>query len=62
MPLTREEYLELKGYGYKLCLVSPDLVGRGEEIEAYRKEILEREIQFDAVCAKLYNRDAWKGI
>lgn len=59
MPLNRSDYLELKGLGYRLCLVSPDLVGRGQEIESYKRLIEEREIHFDAICAKRYNANRW---
>lgn len=60
MPLTKEDFLELKGLGYKLCLVSPDLVGRADEAEAYRRQLEDMGIVFDAVCAKLYHADVWE--
>lgn len=59
MPLTHTDYCELKDMGYKLCLVSPDLVGREQEITAYRGLIDERGIGFDAVCGKIYNAGQW---
>ncbi len=60
MPLTTQDYAELKDLGYKLCLVSPDLVGRDGEIEAYRREMEQREFTFDAVCCKACHMDRWQ--
>ena len=62
MPLTKRDYKELKDLGYRICLVSPDIVGREEKIEAYRAEIEETGIVFDAVCGKLHNRMRWNNL
>ena len=60
IPIGRKEYNELKKLGYKLCFVSPELEGRDEDIEAYKK-ILETEgMEMDAICTKIYNMDRWK--
>lgn len=60
MPLTREVFRQIKQCGYKICLVSPDLVGRGEEIESYREMLDREQIELDAVCSKVYNIDRWR--
>lgn len=60
MPLTRDAYLKMKECGYKICLVSPDIVGREKEIEVYQEILRHEKIEIDAVCSKLYNIDMWK--
>ncbi len=59
MPLTQEDFHELKGLGYKLCLVSPDLVGRAEEIEEYKRQLADMKIVFDAICVKIQHAYKW---
>ena len=59
MPLTAEDYQELKGLGYKLCLVSPELEGRPQEIEEYRDQIKDAGFNFDAICGKIQNIGRW---
>jgi hypothetical protein len=59
MPLSRSEYELLKKNGKKLCLVSPDLVGRPEDIESYREELDKKGIVFDAICVKYNNISRW---
>lgn len=59
-PLEEDIYLKLKNMGYKLCFVSPELQGQPEKIEEYAGNIKKRNINFDAICTKLYNIDGWK--
>lgn len=60
LPINPENYRVLKQAGFKLCLVSPELLGRDRNIEKY-KDYLEREkIVFDAICTKFYNFARWK--
>lgn len=61
IPIGKKEADELKALGYKLCLVSPELEGRTENIEMYKKQIEDMEIGIDAVCTKSYNIEQWKG-
>ena len=60
MPLNRESYREIRKLGYKLCFVSPDLVGQAERIEAYRRQLEQEQVVLDAVCAKIYNMNRWR--
>jgi hypothetical protein len=60
LPINCDIYSRLKAAGFKLCLVSPDLVGRQEEIEAYREQLESGGIVFDAICTKSYNIDRWR--
>lgn len=59
-PITRESYRELKDMGYKLCLVSPELQGRAEDIESDAQYMKKEGIIPDAVCTKAYNIDRWR--
>lgn len=60
LPINKDSYLRLKEAGFKLCLVSPELQGRSEDIEVYKKFIFRNEILFDAICTKHYNVERWK--
>ena len=59
IPIGKDEADELKALGYKLCFVSPELEGRDEDIENYKKQIDELGIKFDAICTKAYNISRW---
>lgn len=60
LPLDRAAFDEMKALGYRLCLVSPELQGQSEKIEAYRKQLSDDGIVFDAICTKVYNIEKWK--
>ena len=60
LPLDRTSFGVLKDAGFRLCLVSPCLWGRQEEIEPYREYMAAEGIVFDAVCAKSYNFHRWR--
>lgn len=59
-PLRAEDAMRLKGAGFKLCLVSPELQNRNAEIEIPRLAdmLITRGIQADAVCTK--RPDLWE--
>lgn len=59
IPIGRKEYDELKKMGYMLCFVSPELEGRDEDIESYKAQLIEQEMEMDAICTKIYNVDRW---
>lgn len=58
--LTRAEAERLRGAGFKLCLVSPELQGRdaATEIPALASLLVERDIRADAICTK--RPDLWE--
>lgn len=60
-PLDREGWLRLKDAGFRLCLVSPELLGRAAEPEilAQRTLFAEWGVEPDAVCSKLETIPAW---
>jgi len=59
IPINSNIYNMLKSKNFRLCLVSPDLQNRVDEIEAYRKYIASEHIELDAVCVKLGNVNLW---
>lgn len=60
LPITEQNYKQLKEWGYKICLVSPELQGREADIEIYKQYLRSNNIIFDAICTKTYNIDKWK--
>lgn len=60
LPMKREIFLKLKEWGYKLCLVSPELQGQEEKISVYAQQINNEKIEFDAICCKERNIKVWK--
>lgn len=60
IPIGKTEYDELKSLGYKLCFVSPELEGRDQDIEAYKKQLERSGMIMDAICTKSYNIKRWK--
>lgn len=60
LPIDKEIYKKLKEFDFKLCLVSPELQGRQEDIENYKQFLKTNHINFDAICTKVYNVKEWK--
>ena len=60
LPIDPASYDKLKSAGYKICLVSPELQGRPEDIELYKARLEKQGIIFDAICTKQYNVERWK--
>ena len=60
-PLDRAGWLRLRDAGFRLCLVSPELVGRSAESEivALRRMFDEWGVTPDAVCTKLATIPLW---
>jgi hypothetical protein len=59
IPLTNEIFVHLRKMGFKLCLVSPELQGRLQDIGFQKEYYTEQKIVFDAICTKLFNIDSW---
>ncbi|MDD2385288.1 MAG: hypothetical protein PHP52_00735 [Bacteroidales bacterium] len=59
-PLNKPSFDALKNANYQICFVSPDLVGRSNEIAQYIKYFKEKEIILDAICVKKENEYLWK--
>ncbi len=58
LPLSKEIYESLRAAKFKICLVSPDLQGRPEDLDVYKAEIQKMNLSLDAVCTKFPDR--WK--
>ncbi|SDA10179.1 hypothetical protein SAMN02910447_00077 [Ruminococcus sp. YE71] len=58
--LTAENFAEFKKLGYNVCIVSPELQGRPEDIESDAKYLQEQNIIPDAICTKSYNIPIWQ--
>ena len=52
LPLDKEKYDIMKKAGFKLCLVSPEQLGRPEDIPKYIKYCKQEGIEFDAVMCE----------
>ena len=61
-PLDRAAWRRLEDAGFRLCLVSPELVGRAAEAEilAQRSLFAAWGVEPHAVCAKLAMMPAWE--
>lgn len=59
LSLDKKDYQRLKEANFKLCLVSPELQGRPEDIAPYKKQMADDDIVMDAICTKQYNIDLW---
>ncbi len=60
LPITPEIRDTLKDAGFKICLVSPELQGRPDDIPTYREQLHEEGIVFDAICTKVHNIETWR--
>jgi len=60
--LTKELEREFHDLGYKICIVSPELQGRPEEICEYLSVIKKENIVIDAVCSKIKNHTVWSAL
>ncbi len=60
LPIDRNNFKALKKNGFKLCLVSPELQGRPEDIPAYKNYLEDEGIVFDAICTKIKNFPLWQ--
>jgi len=60
-PLDRAAWLRLQDGGFRLCLVSPELVGRApeSEIATLRRMFAAWAVEPDAVCSKLPTIPLW---
>jgi hypothetical protein len=57
--INRKVFTLLRNSGYKLCLVSPELVGRENQISKYKNYLMEQGIVCDAICTKIHNISEW---
>ncbi|MEY8198008.1 MAG: phosphatidylinositol-specific phospholipase C/glycerophosphodiester phosphodiesterase family protein [Colwellia sp.] len=60
LPLDSKSFDKLKSAGFKLCLVSPELQGRPQNIDTYLSYLNTQGIVFDAICTKQHNIKLWQ--
>ena len=58
-PIAKNSYKTLTDIGLKLCLVSPELQNRENEIKPYIEILQNSKFEMDAVCSKIYNYNSW---
>jgi len=59
LPLDKDSFIKLKNAGFKICLVSPEILMRPEEIESYKKYLKENNIEIEAVMTSQEYADMW---
>lgn len=59
LPLTQADEKKLHSWGYKICLVSPELQGQEEKLEVYKNYLDLEKISLDAICTKSYCVAKW---
>lgn len=60
LKISIKNYKYFKKYNKKICLVSPDLLGKKKDILKYIKYLNKNKIIIDAVCVKKENIKIWK--
>ena len=60
--LTKSLEERINSLGFKICIVSPELQGRPEDIEGFAAEFQVKNIHIDAICTKEYNIERWSKI
>jgi hypothetical protein len=58
--LTKNDYIELKQLGYKICLVSPELQNNKHLVQNFKNLINKNNFTFDLVCSKDYVISEWE--
>ena len=61
-PLKNEAYEIIKKNKLKICIVSPELLGRENEINSYIDIVKDRGFKIDAVCSKISNYIYWNNL
>lgn len=58
-PITKELSLLFQQAGFNICLVSPDLHGRPEDIPTISRWVRNSGIHLNAICTKQHNMSLW---
>ena len=59
-PLTIETFIEIENLGLKVCLVSPELQGRHEDVVAHIEYYKQLGIRPHMVCSKTIHLEKWQ--
>jgi hypothetical protein len=60
LPLTAQTANQIREWGLKICLVSPELQGQQDKLVSYKKYLEEIGANLEAVCTKNWNISAWR--
>lgn len=58
--LTPDIFFDLRAHGFKICICSPDLLGRADQIEFYVEFLKNFNMIPDAVCVKQCHQKLWE--
>lgn len=61
LPLTAQTAKQIRDWGLKICLVSPELQGQEDKLAQYKQYLRGIGVTVDAVCTKQWNISVWKG-
>ena len=61
-PLNSEAYEIIKNNKLKICVVSPELQGRVNEIKFYIDFLRNNRFEINAVCSKIINYNSWNNL
>lgn len=61
-PFSFSNFMGIKKLGYKICLVSPDILGRPGQIKQIVGWLKSKKCFPDAVCVKFAHKDPWAEI
>ena len=60
IPLTTEIFSEINSLGLRVCLVSPELQGRPQDVDLHVNYFRDNRIKPHMVCAKLNKFEKWQ--
>jgi len=60
LPIDGPTARRLKEAGFRLCLVSPELQGRPDDLAAVHRQLMAEGIALDAICTKAYMMPTWQ--
>jgi hypothetical protein len=60
LPINGPTARQLKEAGFRLCLVSPELQGRPDDVAGVYRQLLTEGIALDALCTKAYMMPTWQ--
>lgn len=59
LAIDQKDFKRLKEGGFKLCLASPELLGRPHDIASYKNYLARQGMELDAICTKTRNIKEW---
>jgi hypothetical protein len=59
-PLTSAAFSEIESLGLRVCIVSPELQGRPDDLDSHIEYFQSQKIRPHMVCSKIYNLHRWQ--